>query len=458
MFSHKTLSKRYQFLNTDRHPRSTLLKGIRFIITANDKDKLEVLEHQSVLIKNGVIKKIFPKKNLQKEVRLEEIDLIYDDSLKGGIVLTPGFFNMHAHPPMYLLRSTLTLAESNLKKALAGMAKIEGKMKDEEFELGALGDFTEEQKAGITTTVSHYGVFDPIDKAAEISHQNVVNCLSAASNSHPENTPEMVEKILKRKDTYSIPGIALHYIWKADEKTIQKIAKLLKEHKTYFTLHVAESEKTVATCIEKFGMRPVIALEKFGLLTSKTILSHCVHLTDEEIKLIKKRKATVVHLPTSNLLHRSGVFQYKQFDRLGATDRITLGTDSVVSKNSLDILTEALTAKTLHQQSHIVSYEDLFLMATSRAANALGMKNRGKIAPGYRADIAFWKLRDRGLMPYDQKKPKTLVSNMITHGSRMVRDLMINGEFIISDRKHNHVHESELLMNLQEAHMKLRGR
>ncbi len=456
---YQKLSKRYQLLKPTRAPRTILLQGIRFVITPNDKGSVDVLQNQSVLIKNGKIVKMFPKRELQKQVKLEDIDLIYDDSLKGGIVLTPGFINMHTHPPMYLLRSTLTLAEANLDKALQGMAKIEYKMNDAEFELGAIGDFTEEQKSGITSSISHYGVFDPVDAAAAYTGQHVINCMSAASNSHPENTPEMVEKILKRGDSFSTPGLALHYIWKADGKVLRKVAKILKKYDTYFTLHVAESEQTVKRCIEKFGLPPVLALDKFGLLGPKTIMSHCVHLTDEEIALIKKRKATVVHLPTSNLLHRSGFFNLKAFADADALDRVTLGTDSVVSKNRLDLLTEALTTKTIHQHRHMVSYEDLFLMSTHGAANCLGLgKKLGRVAPGYTANLSFWKLKDRGLMPYDEKKPKTLISNMITHGSRSVRDLMINGEFVISDREHNLVDESKLLKDLQAAHMELRSR
>jgi hypothetical protein len=47
---------------------------------------------------------------------------------------------------------------------------------------------------------------------------------------------------------------------------------------------------------------------------------------------------------------------------------------------------------------------------------------------------------------------------MITYGGRNIRHLMINGEFIISNRMHNLINESELLIKLQEAHMKLRKR
>jgi cytosine/adenosine deaminase-related metal-dependent hydrolase len=86
------------------------------------------------------------------------------------------------------------------------------------------------------------------------------------------------------------------------------------------------------------------------------------------------------------------------------------------------------------------------------------MNDRGKILPGYKADLAFWKLKDRGFIPYDENDPMTLIGNIITHGGRYVRDLMINGKFIISDRKHLLVNESKLLEKTQIAHMAMRNK
>lgn len=452
-----SISKRYTINKNETAYKTILLQGVRFIITVNDKGHIEVLENQSLLIKNGIIVERGPAEAVGRELDPKTVDLIYDDSLKGGIVVTPGFINMHAHPPMYLLRSTLTFAEDDLEEALAGMAALEGKMNAEDYYLGALGDFTEEQKSGITTTLSHYGTFEGIERAAKEAGQEVINCLSAASNSHPENTPALVEQYLQQKGTFTTPGIALHRAAKASPNILKQIKKLLAQFPTFFTLHVAETEEEVKQCLAIHGQRPLGVLERYGLLGPQTIISHAVHLTQDEIELIKKTGTVVAHLPTSNLLHRSGRFDYKTFCAVGADKQITLGTDSVVSKNRLDLLSEALAMKTLHQAHEIVSYEDLFRMLTSRPAELLGRKT-GKIVPGYQADIAFWKLRDRGLTPYDEDNPATLISNMITHGGRGVRDLMIKGKFIISNRYHNLVDESKLLSKLQKAHMALRKR
>lgn len=448
---------RYTVLGSPKKASRVLIHGASFVITTDESDKLKMLKNQSIYIVDGVIKKVFPVN--KKAIPINKIDLVYDASKRSGIVITPGFINAHTHPPMYLLRSSMTLDKGNIVDQVVKMAKLEQQMNNDDFLIGAVGDFTEEQKFGITTTLSHYAKFEPIDEAARMTKQNVINCVSVASNSHPENTVAMAEKILKnRKKYYSTPGIAMHYLHRATPAKVKKIKELIKKHKILFTMHSAETEEWVDLCIKKFGKRPIEVLVDMGLAGPNTILSHSVHVDDNEIKLIKKHKIGIVHLPTSNKIHRSGEFKYAEFVKYKADKQICLGTDSVISKNSLDLLSEALQARIMHQHKHRVLYEDLFRMMTSQAAKVLQLGKVGRIAPGYRADIAFWKLRDRGFMPYNPYKPVSLVGNMITHGGRNIRDLMINGEFVISNRVHNLVNESELLTQLQESHTKLRKR
>jgi len=95
-------------------------------------------------------------------------------------------------------------------------------------------------------------------------------------------------------------------------------------------------------------------------------------------------------------------------------------------------------------------------MITINGARVLNQPNLGRIAPGFKADIAFWKLKDRGFLPFDEDDPKTLIGNIISHGGRNIRDLMVGGKFIISNRMHNLVNESMLLPEIQRRHMEVR--
>lgn len=448
---------RYTTLRNVENPRRILIHGSPYILTEKDDGEVGALLDQSVIIEDGVITRVFPKEEARK-LNFDEFDVIYDAEQRGGIVLTPGFVNAHAHPPMYMLRGTLIDQEADLAKSLAGMAAIEGAMTDEEFYLGAVGDFTEEQRAGITTALSHYGVFHPIERAAKDVHLRVINAISAVSNSHPENTPEMVADIVRQGDYFTEPAIAIHYPHKASAAVFAKLKKLMDTHGVKFTMHTSETERSVEECVRTHGKRPILALRDFGVLGPQLILSHAVHLDEEEIKLVRDTKTAVVHLPTSNLLHRSGYFKYPLFEKLGAEKQIALGTDSVVSKNRLDMLTEALQMKTLHQETLAVRYRDLFRMMTSQGARLLGFTDVGRIAEGYKADIAFWKLKDRGFLPFHAEDPRTLIANMITHGGRNIRDLMVGGRFVISNRMHNIIDESRMLEQIQEAHAALRER
>ncbi len=449
-------SSRSRYKIKNKKGKKILIKNIPFLFTCDATEKLRAFKNQSIAIKDGVIEDV----NDVNKVNEDGFDIIYDAGKRGGIVVTPGFINTHAHPPMYLMRSAMMLDEGEgVDETIAAMPKWERAMNDEDFTISAVGDLSEQQKYGITTTFSHYGIFNPIEDAAKITQHNIINALSAVSNTHPENSPELIENLLKTKESlHSQVAIALHYLYKADEKTLQKISKIIKENNILFTCHLAESAVVAKNCKEKNGLREVALLEKHGLLNSNTIVSHAIHINDSEIKKLIKNKVGISHLPTSNAIHKSGIFPFWKFYDNDGRKYLTLGTDSVVSKSRLDLLTESYQTRITHLYDRTVKFGSLFKMMTVNAARILNMPERGRIIKGQKADLVFWKLRDRGTMPYDEENPMTILGNIITHGGRVVRDLMINGEFIIKNRKHQLVDETKLLSELQNHHMKMRKR
>ena len=56
---------------------------------------------------------------------------------------------------------------------------------------------------------------------------------------------------------------------------------------------------------------------KCGLLGPTTILAHCVHLTEEEIKTLKEAGAGVAHCPNSNFSLKSGVCDVRRLQDAG---------------------------------------------------------------------------------------------------------------------------------------------
>jgi len=436
--------------------RRVLIHNAPFIFTCDDNAKMQILKNHSIVIEADKIIDVIEA----TKINSNNFDVIYDAGKRGGTVITPGFINTHAHSPMYLMRSVMMLDEGEgVDETIAAMPLWERQMTDQDVTVAAIGDITEQQKYGITSILSHYGVMHPIDDAARLTRQNIINAVSAVSNTHPQNSPEWLENLFKEQSkNYAKMAIAIHYLYKATPLIMTKIKNLTEKYNTLFTFHMAESPMVEENCIRTFGLRETEVLEKFGLLNNQTIASHAIHLKNGEINKLVATKVGISHLPTSNTIHKSGVFPFWKFWDANGFARLTLGTDSVVSKSRLDLLTEAYQTRITHLYERTVKFSSLFKMMTVNGARVLHLTNRARIAKGFQADINFWKLKDRGCIPFDENNPITLLGNIITHGGRTVRDLMINGQFIIKNRKHQFIDESKMLEILQKSHMDMRRR
>jgi len=433
-----------------------LIHNAPFIFTCDQNDKTQILTGHSLVIEGDTIKAVAPAGQIQEQ----NFDAIYDAGKRGGIVITPGFINTHTHPPMYLMRSAMMLDEGEgVDETIAAMPRWEQAMSETDMALGAIGDITEQQKHGITTTLSHYHAFAPLEQASRLTEQNLINAVSVMSNVSPANSPALIEKIISEHTaSHSRLAIALHYLYKATPEILTAVNALVNKYDLLFTCHFAESEQVAKNCEEKFGMRETAVLKKFNLLNDRTLISHVIYVRDEEVKTLAATGVGIAHLPTSNVIHKSGVFPFWKFYDANGLPYLSLGTDSVISKSRLDLLSEAYQTRITHLYDRTVKFSSLFKMMTVNGARILHLPDRGRIAPGCKADLVFWKLRDRGFIPYDADEPMTLLGNIIPHGGRMVRDLMINGRFVIKNRRHQLVDESKLLQQLQEHHLAMRQR
>lgn len=117
-----------------------------------------------------------------------------------------------------------------------------------------------------------------------------------------------------------------------------------------------------------------------GLLTSKMILAHCVHLSPEEQDLIKARDTKISHCPASNTSLTSGTAKIRQLLNKGIT--VGLGTD-VSGGYTSSMLVEAREA--LFVSRHVamtdgdaakLSVEEALYLATRGGAKVVGLEDR----------------------------------------------------------------------------------
>jgi cytosine/adenosine deaminase-related metal-dependent hydrolase len=129
---------------------------------------------------------------------------------------------------------------------------------------------------------------------------------------------------------------------------------------------------------------PVEVADGLGMLAPDVL---CVHLTDarpEELDLLARRGASVVFCPRSNLYIESRLPPLLAARAAGLCP--ALGTDSLASNSSLDVLSEA---RALSLRFPGVSAKELLRMATWEGARALGRPDLGRLSIGARPGLVL---------------------------------------------------------------------
>ncbi|MEW6654739.1 MAG: amidohydrolase family protein, partial [Bacteroidota bacterium] len=137
-----------------------------------------------------------------------------------------------------------------------------------------------------------------------------------------------------------------------------------------------------------------------------TVLAHCIHLNDDEIKTLKKRQVRIAHCPSSNLKLGSGVANIPRYINEGIA--VSLGADGAPCNNSLSAFTEMRHAALIQKPIYGPTAMDaltVFRLATIEGAKALHLENQiGSIEVGKMADFVLLDLEkaDQPLQMNDQ--------------------------------------------------------
>lgn len=110
-------------------------------------------------------------------------------------------------------------------------------------------------------------------------------------------------------------------------ETLTQLGVLAKEEDLRIQTHISENLNEVKLVKEMFPALPSYAgvYDHHGLLTSRTILAHAVHLSKEEVQLVKERNSKISHCPASNSALGSGLCPVRELLDEGV--EVGLGTD-----------------------------------------------------------------------------------------------------------------------------------
>lgn len=209
---------------------------------------------------------------------------------------------------------------------------------------------------------------------------------------------------------------------------LEAVAMLAKMSETLVHTHSNESVEERSAVQGVTGMSPIGYLAQVGIATPRTVIAHGVHIDDEELAILRESGSAITHCPSSNLKLGSGVADVVRLRQARVT--VGIGADGAACNNELDGFEEVrlatLLARTLRGQGALTA-ADALMMATRDGARAMHLEEEiGTLAVGRRADIV---VIDSERLAGPGGDPVARI--VFGGGSRGVRDVLIDGTFIV---------------------------
>jgi 5-methylthioadenosine/S-adenosylhomocysteine deaminase len=135
-----------------------------------------------------------------------------------------------------------------------------------------------------------------------------------------------------------VPAIAPHAVYTCTPDVLTSVVELAKKYDARVHFHVSETKDEVENLRKEHGLPVVPYIRKFGMLETRLIAAHCVHLDEGEIRTLQHAGVGIAHNPTSNLKLASGFAPVARMLHLGCN--VGVGTDGPASNNDLDMFEE----------------------------------------------------------------------------------------------------------------------
>ena len=351
-----------------------------------------------------------------------------------GNLLMPGFKNAHTHSGMTAMRSYadgLPLQEWLETKIFP----MEAKMTGDDVKLLTKLAIMEYCTSGITAAMDMYLTPYTIADAFTECGMRVVQV--SGINKFGPSLEEFEERFLKinGKNPLSTQLMGFHAEYTCDPELLEKLSDLAHKYKQPMYTHNSETEAEVNGCIERYGKTPTAFLDSLGLFDFGGGGYHCVHMTDEDLEIFKKRDMSIISNPGSNTKLASGVADITKYLDKGIN--VALGTDGPSSNNCLDMFREMFLvtglAKLREKNASAVDALEVLKMATKNGAKAMLLNDSDVLAEGKQADMIMIDLFQPNMQPFND-----IARNIVFSGSKQnVKMTMVAGKILYEDGKYN---------------------
>ncbi len=390
--------------------------------------------------------------------------------------IIPGLINSHTHLELTAMRGYLEHEESNFFAWLRKLtvARLE-RMTQEDIRVSATMGACEALRAGVTA------VADASDSASmsmlainEVGLRGIVFQESFGPDPRlvDQQLAELKVKVLALQQNESElvkVGVSPHAPYTVCGPQLEQISDFALSENFPLMMHAAESAAEDLFLREGSGIfaeglakrniewtaprkSAIQYLSERKILETKPLLAHCVRVDDRDIEILSESGVKVAHCPKSNAKLGHGRAPFARFLDSGLS--VGLGSDSVASNNTCDILEEARFATLVSRIDTPVSAMDVFKAATLGGAHCLGLSGKvGELSVGAQADLAIVSLDGTHQIPcYDP-----LTALVFSSSGRDVLMTVVAGNEVFREGKVVGVDEERLKARMREIMTKLGG-
>ena len=366
----------------------------------------------------------------------------------------PGFVNAHTHASMTLLRSYAD--DMKLMDWLEQMIwPIEAKLRSDDIYWGAMLAAVEMIHSGTTCFADMYG--PDMERVAEVVEQSGMR--GVLSRGLIGVAPDSDKKLEENAALYeNYHGAAQgritvmfgpHALYTCPPDYLKKIAAKAQALGAEVHIHMSETVGEIENCLKEYGKRPFAHVASTGLFENGTLAAHCVHLDDEDIDIIKKYQIRVAHNPGSNMKLASGTAPVPRLLEEGIC--VALGTDGASSNNNLDMLDEVQLAALMHKVHTLdplaVPALTAVKMGTEYGAQALSLRDVGRLQAGDKADIVLFSMHGAAWTPC--YNPVSLLAYAAKSSS--VDAVMVDGKLLMENGALTTLDEEHILFEAQKV-------
>jgi putative selenium metabolism protein SsnA len=369
-----------------------------------------------------------------------------------GCLVVPGNVCAHTHLYSALARGMPYALEppTNFTQILQRIWwRLDRALDEESIRASALVGGMEALLSGTTTLVDHHaspnaiaGSLDIVADALRSLGVRSVLCYETSDRDGPERALAGVvenRRFLDRVRREHLPlargMVGAHASFTLSDETLAACCEAAGVFGVGLHIHAAEDGADERDAVARCGHRVADRLSRAGALDERTLLAHGVHLDDDEIVLVHAAGASLAHNARSNMNNSIG---RARLAALG--EGVSLGTDGIGS----DMFEESRTAFFRLREDDGATGGNWPLQRLAQSAHlagrAFGEPLLGMLDEGAPADLV--------VLDYAAPTPvhdRSFAGHWVFGlSSRHVRDVMVAGEWVVTDRQLTNADQREL--------------